>query len=65
KPLYEQQLQGHIDLITNKLHQIQLKAQQNIKSAQQKQKKKYDKHIKEVPFHIRNKVLLYRSAQAK
>ncbi|CAG8797797.1 1383_t:CDS:1, partial [Dentiscutata erythropus] len=44
EPPYEQQLQVHIDFITNKLQQVQLKAQQNIKIAQQKQKKKHDEH---------------------
>ncbi|CAG8829335.1 2985_t:CDS:1, partial [Racocetra persica] len=52
EPSYKQQLQDHIDLITNELHQVQLKAQLNIESAQQKQKEKYDEHIKEVLFHI-------------
>ncbi|CAG8750028.1 3223_t:CDS:2 [Dentiscutata erythropus] len=40
EPPYEQQLQVHIDLIMNKLQQVQLKAQQNIEIAQQKQKEK-------------------------
>ncbi|CAG8685757.1 1024_t:CDS:2, partial [Cetraspora pellucida] len=65
KPPYEQQLQVHIDLITNKLQQVQLKAQQNIETAQQKQKERHDKHVKKTFFHIGNKVLLYQSAQAK
>ncbi|CAG8727646.1 17276_t:CDS:2 [Dentiscutata erythropus] len=59
------QLQVHIDLIMNKLQQVQLKAQQNIEIAQQKQKEKHDKCVKEILFHIGDKVLLYRSAQAK
>ncbi|CAG8588865.1 12395_t:CDS:2, partial [Cetraspora pellucida] len=65
EPPYEQQLQVHIDFITNKLQQVQLKAQQNIETAQQKQKKRHDEHVKETFFHIDDKVLLYRSAQAK
>ncbi|CAG8828562.1 12741_t:CDS:1, partial [Dentiscutata erythropus] len=32
---------------------------------QQKQKEKHDEHVKEISFHIGDKVLLYRSAQAK
>ncbi|CAG8795748.1 14437_t:CDS:1, partial [Dentiscutata erythropus] len=59
------QLQVHIDLIMNKLQQVQLKAQQNIEIAQQKQKEKHDKHVKKISFNIGDKVLLYRSAQAK
>jgi hypothetical protein len=65
EPPYEQQLQVHIDFITNKLQQVQLKAQQNIETAQQKQKERHDEHVKETSFHIGDKVLLYRSAQAK
>ncbi|CAG8828608.1 14066_t:CDS:1, partial [Cetraspora pellucida] len=45
--------------------QVQLKAQQNIETAQQKQKERHDEHVKETSFHIGDKVLLYRSAQAK
>ncbi|CAG8818386.1 7690_t:CDS:1, partial [Dentiscutata erythropus] len=45
--------------------QVQLKAQQNIEIAQQKQKKKHDEHVKKISFHIGDKVLLYRSTQAK
>ncbi|CAG8737569.1 514_t:CDS:2 [Dentiscutata erythropus] len=33
EPPYKQQLQVHIDLTTNKLQQVQLKAQQNIEIA--------------------------------
>ncbi|CAG8619317.1 17268_t:CDS:2, partial [Cetraspora pellucida] len=33
EPPYKQQLQVHIDFITNKLQQVQLKAQQNIETA--------------------------------
>ncbi|CAG8777448.1 219_t:CDS:1, partial [Cetraspora pellucida] len=58
-------LQVHIDFITNKLQQVQLKAQQNIETAQQKQKERHDEHVKKTSFHIGDKVLLYRSAQAK
>ncbi|CAG8754850.1 3286_t:CDS:1, partial [Cetraspora pellucida] len=45
--------------------QVQLKAQQNIETAQQKQKKKHDEHVKKTSFHISDKVLLYQLAQAK
>ncbi|CAG8826121.1 14320_t:CDS:1, partial [Cetraspora pellucida] len=45
--------------------QVQLKAQQNIETTQQKQKKKHDEYVKETSFYISDKVLLYQLAQAK
>ncbi|CAG8645490.1 2150_t:CDS:1, partial [Scutellospora calospora] len=63
--LYEQQLQNYINYIIYGLQQVQLKAKQNIKVAQEKQKEYYNESIKKKQFYIGDKVLLYQSAQAK
>ena len=55
--LFDQQLQQHIDFITDDFQQIRLQAQQ-------KQKQYYDKGIKPEKFNIGDKVLLYELAKA-
>jgi hypothetical protein len=61
---HDQQLQRHIDFITDDFQQMRLQAQQNIGKAQQKQKQYHDKGIRPVEFNIGDKVLLYESAKA-
>jgi len=61
----EEQLQQHIDFITEDLQNICMDAQQNIGKAQEKQKRYYDQGVKTEKFNIGDKVLLYESAKAK
>ncbi|CAG8588905.1 7842_t:CDS:2, partial [Dentiscutata erythropus] len=63
--LYDLQVQSHIDYITERLQQVQIEASENIKLGQKKQKERYNKQVKDTKFHIGDKVLLYRSAEAK
>ena len=61
---YNEQLQRHIDFITEDFQQIRIQAQQNIKKAQQKQKQYHDKGIKPEKFNIGDKVLLFELVKA-
>ena len=62
---HDQQLQRHINFITENLQQMRLQGQQNIEKAQQKQKQYHDQKIKPQKFNIGDKVLLYEAAKAK
>ena len=62
---HDQQLQRHINFITEDLQQMRLQGQQNIEKAQQKQKQYHDQKIKSQKFNIEDKVLLYKLAKAK
>ncbi|CAG8787454.1 25151_t:CDS:2, partial [Dentiscutata erythropus] len=44
---YDLQVQSHIDYITERLQQVQMEASKNIKLGQKKQKKRYDKQVKD------------------
>ncbi|CAG8520344.1 6068_t:CDS:2 [Dentiscutata erythropus] len=52
---YDLQVQSHIDYITERLQQVQIKAKENIKLAQKKQKERYDQKVKDTQFYIGDK----------